>query len=184
MVEDWPLVKSVQGSDYSLFSVRIDTARSPRTGKNRDFYVIDTMDWVTMVPVTPASEVVMVKQFRHGIKETTLETPGGLVERGCGHKQSVERELLEETGYRAREVSLLGELYPQPALFNNHYLVYLGKGVESVAQPCQDEGEDLDVVLVPLRDIKEMIRVGGIKHALVLAAFQLFFLDDEKRKSF
>ncbi len=183
MTKDWPLVKSVKGPDYSLFSVRTDTARSPRTGGLRDFYVIETLDWVTVVPLTPASEVVMVKQFRHGIKQATLETPGGLVDRDGSHKESAERELLEETGYRARDVQLLGELYPQPALFNNRYLVYLGKDVEKVGPPCQDEGEDLEVLLVPLRHVKGMISRGEIKYALVLAAFQLFFIHGEERTS-
>ena len=73
MIKEWPLIKSIKGADYSLFNIRIDTALSPRTGKTRDFYVIDTLDWVTVVPLTPTSEVVMVRQFRHGIKGVTLE---------------------------------------------------------------------------------------------------------------
>ncbi|RLB08238.1 MAG: NUDIX hydrolase [Deltaproteobacteria bacterium] len=184
MIKDWPLIKSSKGSDYSLFCVRIDTALSPRTGKAHDFYVIDTQDWVTVVPLTSASEVVMVRQFRHGIKGVTLETPGGLVDQDDDPLRCAQRELLEETGYKAREMELLGQLYPQPALFNNRFFVYLGRDAQKVAPQCQDEGEDLEVVLVPLQDIKEMISRGEIRHALVLAAFQLFFLHVEGRGSF
>ncbi|MBW2038162.1 MAG: NUDIX hydrolase [Deltaproteobacteria bacterium] len=184
MVKDWPLIKSVKESDYSLFSVRIDTVLSPRTGKTHDFYVIETLDWVTVIPLTPSLEVVMVRQFRHGIKGVTLETPGGLVDQGDDPLESARRELMEETGYKAREVELLGELSPQPALFNNRFFVYLGRDVEKVAPPCQDEGEDLEVVLVPLQEIKGMIRRGEIGHALVLAAFQLFFFHAKERGFF
>ncbi len=180
MIKDWPLVRSSKDSEYSLFSVRIDTARSPRTGKTHDFYVIDTLDWVTIVPLTSTQEVVMVRQFRHGIKEPTLETPGGLVDPDKDPRQSAERELFEETGYRTVKTILLGELYPQPALFNNRYLVYLGEGAERIASPSPDEGEDLEVVLIPLTDVKKMIRKGEIRHALVLAAFQLYFIHLEK----
>lgn len=163
-----------------MFNVRIDTAISPRTGKAHDFYVIDTRDWATVIPLTPRSEVVMVRQFRHGVKEVTMETPGGLVEQGDTPLEAARRELLEETGYRANDLELLGELHPQPALFNNRFFVYLGRYVEEVAPPRQDEGEDLEVIQVPLRDIPGMIRRGEIRHALVLAAFQLFFLHAEE----
>lgn len=182
MIREWSLIKSIKGADYSLFSVRIDTALSPRTGKAHDFYVIDTNDWVTIIPLTSASEVVMVRQFRHGIKEVTLETPGGLVDRASDPLESARRELLEETGYKAREMQLLGELYPQPALFNNRFFVYLGRDAEKITSPSQDEGEDLEVVLIPLHDINGMIRQGEIKHALVLAAFHLLSLQTEEEE--
>jgi len=52
--------------DYRIFSVRSDEKVSPRTGQTHDFFIIDCVDWVNVLAVTPQQELVMVEQFRHG----------------------------------------------------------------------------------------------------------------------
>jgi 8-oxo-dGTP pyrophosphatase MutT (NUDIX family) len=60
----------------------------------------------------------MIKQYRHGSKEVTLEIPGGLVDEN-DPREAAQRELLEETGYAGDRVELLGFVNPNPAIFNN-----------------------------------------------------------------
>lgn len=171
MPKKWDVLSSKASGNYKVFSVRTDRARSPRTGREHDFYVLDSPDWVNVIALTPAQEVLMVRQYRHGIREVTLELPGGLVEPGKTPLEAARRELLEETGYRAGEWKLLGSGYPQPAILSNRCFAYLANGVEKAGELEQEETEDIEVVRVPLTQIPELIRQGEICHALVVAAF-------------
>ena len=173
MIKPWPLIKSRPGVSYRVFTVRTDTARSPRTEREHDFYILESTEWVNIIPLTPDNEVVMVKQYRHGIRAATLELPGGLVDPGNTPEQAAVRELLEETGYRPEEVQLLGSYHPQPAIMNNRCYSYLTRGVHPEQDQLLDQGEDIEVVLVPLKEIPEKIRTGEITHALVITAFYL-----------
>ena len=65
-----------------MFSVSRTRAESPRTGEIHPFYRIDSPDWVNIIPITAAGELVMVRQFRHGLDGFTVETPGGMVDPG------------------------------------------------------------------------------------------------------
>jgi 8-oxo-dGTP pyrophosphatase MutT (NUDIX family) len=88
------------------------------------------------------------------------------------------RELVEETGYRARRLQLLGAVSPNPALFANRCGSFLATGLEQVGVPQDGTEEELTVELVPLADVPRLIRSGAIHHALVVAAFYLLGLGD------
>ena len=109
----WTTLESEPIQDCRVFSVRRIRTRSPRTGDAHDFFAIDSSDWVNVVPITPDGRVVMVRQYRHGAGELTLETPGGLVDPGETPAAAAARELLEETGYAADEIVSLGAVSPE-----------------------------------------------------------------------
>ncbi len=176
MIKPWPLIGSQPGQSYRVFSVRTDRTISPRTGKGHDFYIIETKDWVNVIPITEDHQVVMVRQYRHGSRGVTLEIPGGLFDDDDTPEKAAARELLEETGYLAEEMIQIGNLNPNPAIFGNHVYTYVARNLRKVSDPSPDQTEDIEVVLVPLREIKELIQNGEIGHAIVIAAFFLFFL--------
>jgi len=68
-----------------------------------DFYILESRDWINIIPLTDDHQVVMIRQYRHGSREVTLEIPGGLVDPGDTPKKAAVRELLEETGYQAKK---------------------------------------------------------------------------------
>ena len=160
----------------SGFLLRTDRVRSPRTGESYDFYVLESSSWVNVIPLTADGEVVMVRQYRHGIRENTLEIPGGLVENSDSPEEAASRELLEETGYAATEIVPLGWVHPNPAIQNNRCYSFLAMDVTPAGQQTLDDREDIEVVIRPLADIPSLIRTGTISHALVVAAFHQYFL--------
>jgi len=177
MPEPWPLIRSTPDKSYRVFSVRTDTVRSPRTGKEHDFYVIESADWVNVIPLTSDNQVVMVRQYRHGTRQISLEIPGGLVNPQDTPLDTARKELLEETGYQAEEITLIGTAHPQPALFNNRCLTFLATNVRKTAALDLDEGEDIEVALISLSDIPRLIREGEITNAMVILAFYWYFIN-------
>jgi ADP-ribose pyrophosphatase len=177
MIQQWPIIETSEGPDMGLFCVRKNRCRSPRTGEEHDFYVIDFPDWVQIVPVTPEDHVVMVRQYRHGCGRTFLELPGGLIDRGdISPAETAMRELQEETGYQAKDLVLLTKTFPQPAVLNHAGYTYLARGVKRVAEPELDAAEDIEVCLVGLNMVPEMIRKGEINHGQTVMALGLYFL--------
>lgn len=181
MPEPWPIIKSSPGPSFQIFSLRIDTAKAPHSGKEHDFCIVDSPDWVNIIPLTRDNQVVMVKQFRHGIKKVTLEIPGGMIKKGGTPEESAARELLEETGYRGEELTLLGVVNPNPAFLTNRCYTFLTRNVQKLdGGENFDETEDIEIVLFPLKQIPALIHNGSITNSLVLAAFFWYFLDDIK----
>src|SRR5271165_7534064 len=100
MIRPWKTVRSTPAGDFRIFKVRSDTCVNPRTGKEHDFYVLDAVNWVNVIAVTPDQQLVMVEQYRPGSNTVELEIPGGMmdVDETDPVKTAV-RELREETGY-------------------------------------------------------------------------------------
>lgn len=173
----WKVIKSSRDKSYRVFSLRTDRARSPRTGAEHDFFILESASWVNVIPLTAEGLVVMVRQYRHGIRAVTLEIPGGLVEEGDSPEEAAARELMEETGYSASRMIGLGNVHPNPAIQNNMCYTFLAEGVTPFGAQQQDEREDIEVVLEPLSRIPSLIKEGEISHSLVIAAFYRLFVE-------
>ncbi|MEW6377610.1 MAG: NUDIX hydrolase [Thermodesulfobacteriota bacterium] len=176
MIKPWKCIQSQPAQSFRVFSIRTDTAISPRTGIEHNFYIIESRDWINIIPITTDHRVVMIRQYRHGSKEVTLEIPGGLVNSGDTPEKAAARELLEETGYWAKEWTKIGVVNPNPALFNNRCYTFLARDIKKIKDPAPDQTEDIEVVLVPLTDISGLILKGEIDHAIVITAFTHYFL--------
>ena len=174
MIRPWPLIASQPVFDAGLFSVTRDRTRSPRTGAERDVYVVHMVDWLMTVALTADGELVLVRQYRHGSRAASLEIPGGLHDAAGEHpEEGAARELAEETGYAGGVLSLLGELRPQPALLSNRVRIYLAQGVQRSAAPQPDAGEDIEVVLLDPREVPARIASGEMNNAMTVAALAL-----------
>lgn len=170
-VPAWELVRREAIQDCRVFQVHRAHALSPRDGATHTFFTLEAPDWVNVVPLTPDDEVVMVRQYRHGPRTSTLEIPGGMVDPDEEPLPAAARELLEETGYEAASWDLIGSVNPNPALFSNCCRTYLARDARQVA-PIRNEGAEQTVVVrVPRAEIAERMRSGEIDHALVIAAF-------------
>ncbi len=179
LIKSWELLSSEIRADYRIFRLRVDRSRSPRTGEAHDFFVLESSDWVNVIPLTPEGRVVLVRQWRHATRSFSLEVPGGLLEASDSPEKAAHRELLEETGFSASKMLYLGFVEPNPAFLNNRCHTFLAKDVQKVSELNQDEKEDIEVLLRPLEEIPRLIRDGTISHSLVVAAFYRLFMEKE-----
>ncbi|MBN2506456.1 MAG: NUDIX hydrolase [Verrucomicrobia bacterium] len=177
MIRSWTTVASAPQADYGVFRVRVERRRSPRTGAEHGFVVLDCADWVNVVAVTPARELVMIEQFRHGTETVELEIPGGVVDpKDASPVAAGLRELREETGYEGEGARVLGRIAPNPAIMGNRCSTVLVERCV-LRHPLQfDHSEDLVTRLVPVAEVPGLIATGRIQHALVVVALCLFDL--------
>ena len=141
---------------------------------SRDFSVIVAPDWVNVVALTTDRKLVLVRQFRFGIDEFSLEVPGGVIE--CGEDPVVAgiRELEEETGFSGTNARLLGTVHPNPAIQANRCHLVLVENVRQTHALAWDPDEELHVQTTPVDEVYALARSGGITHSLVLNALLLF----------
>ncbi|MCX5862911.1 MAG: NUDIX hydrolase [Desulfomonile sp.] len=171
----WELIDSREDRSYRLFSVAINRNRSPRTGEIHEFQILNSPDWVAVIALTPKNEMILVRQYRHGISGLSLEPPGGLVKEGQSPEQSGREELEEETGYQAPSLELLGWMHPMPALFSNRFYVFFARDATPDGRLNPDDTEEVETVLVPVDKVREYIRSGVITCGTMIAALHLFF---------
>jgi ADP-ribose pyrophosphatase len=148
--------------------------RHPTRGTERDFVVVRPDDWVNVIALTTAGEIVLVQQFRFGIDAFSLEIPGGVMEPGEDPVEAGLRELREETGFTGERARLLGSTHPNPAIQSNRcHFVFVEDAVRSAALEW-DADEEIEVRTLPAAEVLALARSGGITHALVLNALLLF----------
>jgi 8-oxo-dGTP pyrophosphatase MutT (NUDIX family) len=174
-VAPWRPVRSRSVHDCRVFDLREVRFAPPDGRAEADFYVVEAPDWVNVVPLTPEGRVVFVRQYRFGVRDVTLEIPGGMCDPGENPAAAAARELLEETGYRGA-IEPLGSVHPNPAIQSNRCWSFLARDVERVADPDPDPHEQFHVELRAAEDVPELIRSGEITHSLVVTAFHLLGL--------
>ena len=138
-------------------------------GNLLDATIFEFGSWANIVALTKSGEVILVRQYRHGVCDTLFEFPGGVVEDNEDPLNGAKRELLEETGYESSQWIPIAKLYPNPALQTNTLHCFLALDAVKVSEQSLDAGEDIEIHLVSLDTVIEMAKSGRFPHALMNA---------------
>jgi 8-oxo-dGTP pyrophosphatase MutT (NUDIX family) len=159
-----------------VFSVNESTCRTP-DDKLRTYTVIDAPDWAIVVPVlkTPqGKKFVMVRQWRHGSRDMSLEFPGGVFEPGESPEAAAARELQEETGYKPQTIRKIGEFSPNPAIMSNKVHFFHAEDLVDTGRQELDADEFVETELVDIDEVKKGMGKPPYIHALMGSALVLY----------
>lgn len=160
----------------SVFAARIfdvtDSVCVSPDGQRSTFTVIETGDWVVVVPVRDGgNSFFMVRQWRHGAREMSLEFPGGVIEPGESPLEGAARELREETGCVAGRLSKLGVMSPNPAIMSNRVHFFLAEDLRVEGGLRPDRDEFLRAETVDADAVRAGLGAPPYIHALTASAF-------------
>ena len=170
----WKKLREELFAKTRIFEVVKAYYQHPRRAQEQDFFVINPPDWVNVVALTPDRQLVLVRQFRYGINEFSLEIPGGVIDAGEDPVVAGLRELREESGFVGRNARLLGSVHPNPAMQSNRCHLVLVEDARRTAELDWDPDEEMEIVTLPVDEVYALAQRGGITHALVLDGLLLF----------
>lgn len=146
MIKPWRILESTQTFRDQFLGVRTDRCERADGHIVPTYHVIEQSPWVTVIPITDAGNIVLIREYRHAAEKIITAIPGGVSDPGETDWEAVgHRELREETGYEAREMHLVGTCYPNPAIQNNQLYYFLALGCTPTAQQDLDPNEEIEV---------------------------------------
>jgi ADP-ribose pyrophosphatase len=157
-----------------IFDVNRTVYQHPHRSQEQDFVVIHAPDWVNVLALTPDQQLVLVRQFRYGTDEFSIEIPGGVMDPGEEAVAAGVRELREESGYVGTSARLLGRVHPNPAMQNNRCHLVLVEQALPTAKVDWDPDEEFEIMTKPVDEVYALAYRGAITHAMVLDALLLF----------
>jgi ADP-ribose pyrophosphatase len=172
--EGWEILSSRYVVKDRWLSLRADDCRTPDGSRVAPYYVLEYPPWVNVIALTPAMEVVLIRQYRHGVRQTILEVPGGAFDpQDASVAETARRELLEETGYGVETVMETGSLCASPHNHTNMIHCFLAFDARRIAEPRLEHSEQIEVVLRPWHEFVECAYRGELRHPHHVAS--LFF---------
>lgn len=173
---NWKILSSEYLFRDLWFTVRKDTCERPDGKIIAPYYVYEFPGWVTALALTKEGKVVLEKQYRHGIGETSFELPGGCVDdTDANLEDAIARELKEETGYTFSSFEYLGKTCANPSTNNNWMHIFLATGGELIGDQHLDDNEDIEIHLVSIAELKNLLNTNQIIQSMhVTACFFAF----------
>jgi ADP-ribose pyrophosphatase len=150
-----------------VVTLRIDTVRLPN-GAITQREIVEHRGAVAIVPLLDPDTVLLIRQYRQAVGEMLLEIPAGTLEPGEPPDECAQRELQEETGYRAHMLRHLFSQYLAPGYSQEVLHVYLAEGLIPAHQQTEED-EMVELAPTPLAQIAPMILNGEIKDAKTIA---------------
>jgi len=167
MDQKWRTTRSESVLKDRWINVRADHCVTPAGIEISPYYVLSYPEWVHVVAITDADDLVLVRQYRHAAGTLTLELPGGALDPSeTDPEQTARRELQEETGFTAPHWERITSLHPNPATHTNRVHFYLALNAVRTGGQALDPGEDgLTVELLPMQVVLDGLFSGLLDHA-------------------
>ena len=161
-----------------VVQLRVDRVQEPG-GVVAEREVVDHAGSVVVLPILPDGRVLLVRQYRHAVRQSLWELVAGGIEKGETPRRAAVRELQEEAGYRAATVKTLFDFYPSPGVMSERMFLVEARGLRP-APSCPDPDERITVGSFSPTQLRTMIRQNKIKDGKTLVG--LFCLFSRQRK--
>jgi 8-oxo-dGTP pyrophosphatase MutT (NUDIX family) len=172
----WDTLSSTYLSRTSWLTLRQDCVRLPNGSIIEDYNVLEYPDWVNIVALTADERVVLLRQYRPGLRAVHFELPAGVCEVDDPDVEATaRRELLEETGYGG-EWSRWMTLSANPGTHSNRAHTFLARGVVPLQPQRLEKTEDIRVHVVSLTAAREIVLGGGMVQSLHAAPLLKYLL--------
>lgn len=171
----WKVLSSEYLIKRPWLTARRDVVELPNGAINKEYYVLEYPTWINVTAITKDGEMVMVRQYRHGLGQTNFEIVAGVMEQGEEPIDAAKRELMEEAGYGGGEWREVAVISANPSTTTNLTHCFLATGVEKISGQHLDATEDIEVYLFKAEEVKEMIRRGELVQALMLVPLLKYF---------
>lgn len=163
------LISSKEITTNRIFTVTWDHAVDP-DGFEIERAIVHHRGSAVMMPVDEKNRILLIRQYRLAVRKFMWELPAGTIDPGEKPLQTARRELVEETGYRAKKWTRLAEFYPSPGFLGEKMTIYLATGLTAgVAKPMEDER--IETCWFTAKEVDEMIRTGKIMDAKTTIGF-------------
>ena len=149
-----------------------DNVRTPR-GNNITYTRYRASDVVIVVPFLDMESLLMINQYRYPVDKVLLEFPAGHVEAGEDPQNTAARELEEETGYIAEKIEFIYKYHPSVSRSRQTVHVFRATGLKDSGKTRHDGGEDIDLEILSINDLRQRIQEGKVESAGTLVSFLL-----------
>jgi ADP-ribose pyrophosphatase len=172
LIQPWTLLSSEMAFDHRWYKLRRDTVKLPNGRVVDDYFVSQRPNVAIAVPLTRENDLILVRQYKHGVQAITLEFPAGTFQ-SESPMTAAARELEEETGYSPSDMIDLGTCFDDSTKNSNLVHIFLASGCALTGRQRLDELEEasgVEVVLMSLQEVIKALEDGRIKSMASVAA--------------
>jgi ADP-ribose pyrophosphatase len=129
---------------------------------------------VVVMPVLQDGRIILIRQYRHAARQFLWELVAGRMDPGESVRQAAARELMEETGYRAKRFRVFLDLFPTPGFLEERMYILLAKGL-TLGKAEPEEDEKIDAKAYTRGELEKMIQRGVLRDAKSIAGLLYYF---------
>ncbi|MGB1251795.1 MAG: NUDIX hydrolase [Candidatus Promineifilaceae bacterium] len=180
---DWKTLNSNYVLKDRWIAVRADTVQMPNGRVLDPFYALEYPDYVNMVGITTDKQVILVRQYRHGVQRTVLEIPAGMMDpKDASPLAAAQREMREETGYTSEQWIQLPSLSPNSANHRNMSHQFLALNMVLNDEQTLDDSEQLEIIQLSIEETITELHAGAFLTAAHTGAlfFALAYMQSQK----
>lgn len=156
--------------DRPWLRVRQERVTLARGTSIAEFHVIESPSWAAALALTADGQAVIVAQYRHGARGTSVELPAGVIDPSEEPLAAARRELLEETGYESDEWEHLLTVNTEPSRHTSQAWFFVAKNARRAGAPRQEATEDIEVRTVTFAQLVSLALDGGVRHGVHVGA--------------
>jgi ADP-ribose pyrophosphatase len=156
-----------------VFGVRRDEVLEPG-GLRTTREVITHPGSVVVLPVLPDGRIILIRQYRHATRQFLWELVAGRIDHGENPRQAAARELIEETGYRAKRFRIFLDVFPTPGFLEERMYILLAEEI-TLGEAEPEDDEQITARAFKRRELESMIRRGKLRDAKSVAGLLYYF---------